>query len=57
LSWRDWLCEFALAGDAHPLNLARAAFALIVCAFLALALVCAFALLALGCFVMIRRPA
>jgi MFS family permease len=32
------LCEFAFAGNAHPLNLARAAFSLIVCAFAVLAL-------------------
>jgi hypothetical protein len=32
------LCEFAFAGNAHPLNLARAAFSLIVCAFVVLAL-------------------
>ena len=32
------LCEFAFAGNAHPLNLARAAFGLIVCAFVVLAL-------------------
>jgi MFS family permease len=32
------LCEFAFAGGAHPLNLARAAFGLIVCAFAVLAL-------------------
>jgi hypothetical protein len=32
------LCEFVFAGDAHPLNLARTAFALIVGAFLVLAL-------------------
>ncbi|HEX4555562.1 MAG TPA: MFS transporter [Xanthobacteraceae bacterium] len=30
------LCEFAFAGGAHPLNLARAAFGLIVCAFIVL---------------------
>jgi hypothetical protein len=30
------LCEFAFAGGAHPLNLARAAFGLIVCAFVVL---------------------
>jgi hypothetical protein len=32
------LCEFIFAGNAHPLNLARAAFSLIVCAFVVLAL-------------------
>jgi hypothetical protein len=32
------LCEFVFAGNAHPLNLARAAFSLIVCAFAVLAL-------------------
>src|SRR5262249_54521615 len=32
------LCEFAFAGNAHPLNLARTAFGLIVCAFAVLAL-------------------
>ena len=32
------LCEFIFAGNAHPLNLARAAFSLIVCAFAVLAL-------------------
>lgn len=32
------LCEFIFAGNAHPLNLARTAFGLIVCAFLVLAL-------------------
>jgi MFS family permease len=32
------LCEFVFAGTAHPLNLARAAFGVIVCAFLVLAL-------------------
>jgi len=32
------LCEFAFAGGAHPLNLARAAFGLIVCAFIVLAI-------------------
>ena len=32
------LCEFIFAGNAHPLNLARAAFTLIVCAFVVLAL-------------------
>jgi Major Facilitator Superfamily len=32
------LCEFAFAGNAHPLYVARAAFGLIVCAFLVLAL-------------------
>jgi len=32
------LCEFAFAGGAHPLHLARFAFGLIVCAFLLLAL-------------------
>ena len=32
------LCEFAFAGGAHPLNLARFSFGLIVCAFLLLAL-------------------
>ncbi len=31
-------CEFAFAGNAHPLYVARAAFGLIVCAFLVLAL-------------------
>jgi hypothetical protein len=31
------LCEFAFAGNAHPLHVARAAFGLIVCAFLVLA--------------------
>jgi hypothetical protein len=32
------LCEFAFAGNAHPLHVARAAFGLIVCAFAVLAL-------------------
>jgi len=32
------LCEFIFAGNAHPLNLARTAFSLIVCAFAVLAL-------------------
>jgi MFS family permease len=32
------LCEFIFAGNAHPLNLARVAFGLIVCAFAVLAL-------------------
>ena len=32
------LCEFVFAGNAHPLNLARTAFGLIVCAFAVLAL-------------------
>ncbi|MEA2998080.1 MAG: hypothetical protein QOG74_3629 [Alphaproteobacteria bacterium] len=32
------LCEFALGGGAHPLNLARTAFGLIVCAFVVLGL-------------------
>ena len=32
------LCEFAFAGNAHPLYVARAAFGLIVCAFVVLAL-------------------
>jgi hypothetical protein len=32
------LCEFIFAGNAHPLNLARAAFSLIACAFVVLAL-------------------
>jgi hypothetical protein len=32
------LCEFIFAGNAHPLNLARAAFSLIICAFAVLAL-------------------
>src|SRR5262249_60440317 len=32
------LCEFVFAGNAHPLVLARAAFSLIVCAFVVLAL-------------------
>jgi hypothetical protein len=32
------LCEFAFGGSAHPLNLARAAFGLIVCAFVVLGL-------------------
>jgi MFS family permease len=32
------LCEFVFAGEAHPLNLARSAFTLVVCAFVLLAL-------------------
>ena len=32
------LCEFAFGGGAHPLNLARTAFGLIVCAFVVLGL-------------------